>query len=193
MAGENLTIPLYLNEQKMNDMQPDLIGSFAIDGKSFELADWIRSTMDGQRQYHSMLFNDSAERKAAFKVKTKCPAIAKTKLYETRKRLVTDPDFHSPEPFRLAGIVWYASLSVRDTNPEDLEALSISLTLSRQPVRQAASPEAVNSIMAFRERLAQRELERQARLEEEEKAAPSESGKSRFATSLGNEPDDLPF
>jgi hypothetical protein len=193
MPNENITIPLYFNENKLTDMHPNLIGSFTIDGKSFELADWIRTTMDGQRQYHSMLFYGSAERKATLKEKSKCPASAKTKLYETRKRLATDPDFHAPEPFSLAGIVWYASLSVRDTNPEDLEALTISLTLSREPLRQAASPEAVSSITAFRERLAQRELERQARLEEEEKAAQSESGKSRFAASLDGDPDEIPF
>jgi hypothetical protein len=193
MPTENLIIPLYFNDNKMNDMQPDLVGSFTLDGKSFELADWIRTTMDRQRQYHSCLLYDAAERKAAFKDKSKCPPVSKFKLYETRKRLVTDPDFSCKEPFSLAGIVWYAALSVQDTNPEDLEALSINLTLSRQPMRQAASPEAVSSITAFRERLAQRELERQARLEEEQKEAPGESVKSRLAASIDGEPDDLPF
>jgi len=112
MIEQNLTFPLFANDKKLNEMHPDLIGDFALDGNSYEVAVWTRHSMDGSRMYHYVIFYDAAQRKAAFKAKTKYTPIGKFKLYEARKRLVTDPDFHSKDPIQLAEILWYASLFV---------------------------------------------------------------------------------
>jgi hypothetical protein len=158
---DNLTITMHPNVNKTNDLHPDLTGSFHLEGKSYELANWIRTTLDRQRQYHSILVYDSVARKAAFRSKTKCEPGAKLKLYETRKRVPQDPDFFTTEPFSLAGIVWYAAMWVSfNSDPNELDAMSFKLVFSRQPFRQAATPEAINSLSEFRDRLQEREKER---------------------------------
>jgi hypothetical protein len=163
MIPETLIVNLYGNANKLTDLHPDLVGSFALDGKSYDLADWIRTTLDLKRQYHSIIIHEAEKRKRAVQTKTKCEPVAKLKLYECRKRLGSDPDFFSREPFILAGIAWYAALLIRlKDDPDDLETMSFELTLSRQPVRQAPTPEAVHSMRELRNRLVEREKQRQA-------------------------------
>jgi hypothetical protein len=163
MIPETLIIDLYTNANKSTELHPDLVGSFPLEGKTYDLADWIRITLDLKRQYHSAIIHEAEKRKAAALAKTKCEAAAKFKLYECRKRLESDPDFFSSEPFIFAGITWYPTLRVRlNEDPNDLETMSFELTLTRQPVRQAPTPEAVHSMRELRNRLVEREKQRQA-------------------------------
>jgi hypothetical protein len=170
MINDTLTFSLFPNINKTNELHPDLIGKFSLAGKSYEAASWTRTTLDGQRQYHSVLIYDALGRAAAFRSKTKCQPTAKVKLYESRKRLETDPDFHGPDPFSLGDIIWYAALTVKfSQDPDDLETMSFTMTFKRQPTLQAASPEALTSLSSLRDRLVERERERkaeQARLEQ---------------------------
>jgi hypothetical protein len=163
MINESLTFPLFINGKKLNETHPDLTGDVNLDGKSYEVALWTRHTMDGTRMYHAGNLYDADQRKAAFKAKTKCAPLAKFKLYEARKRLVTDPDFHSEDPIPLGGILWYASLFV--TVPADsdaLEALNFRFVLSREATRQAPSEAIINTLSDLRARLMEREAERLA-------------------------------
>jgi hypothetical protein len=189
MLISTITISLSPNFNKRKELHPDLTGSLTIDGRNYDIADWIRTTMDGLRQYHSVNITDELERKAALKQKRKAESVAKFKMYETRKKLVTDPDFYAKEPFVLAGVPWYSSLTVRDTDSDDLEALNITLTLSREAVRQAPSSVAVDSLTAFKERLAERERERQKRLEKEAEDFSDDTG----SDGNNHDPDELPF
>jgi hypothetical protein len=197
MINDTLTFSLFPNINKTNELHPDLTGKFSLAGKSYEAASWTRTTLDGQRQYHSVLIYDALGRAAAFRSKTKCQPIAKVKLYESRKRLETDPDFHGPDPFSLENLVWYATLTVKfSQDPKDLELMGFTMSFSRQPTLQAASPEALTSLSALRDRLVERERERkaeQARLEQEkqEQAEFEKRQTEARAAAGGDEPDDL--
>jgi hypothetical protein len=175
----DVVIELITNPNKMDVMQPGLLGTCRFGETEVSLAFWGTPTRDGTRYYYSCAMHDAVKKKEAWKDDRKTiEPLHKLKLYEFRKAHPTDPDFATPESFIEAGAAWWGAMWVLlPEDPDALDQIRYFVVFGPKPFRPALSAQAKENTADAVARLLERrrELEvnafykaRQTRLDDEE-------------------------
>jgi hypothetical protein len=117
---------LCINQEKTRVDHPDIVGSIAVGAESYRVALWHQTTRDGAREYYSGVLQLASDRSS--------PRF-KLKLYEMRKAVAADPDYHSPSASPIGPHSLFAYLWIRPSKDPPGE-IAIGLELPRN--RQAA-------------------------------------------------------
>jgi hypothetical protein len=160
-SPEDIQVEPQPNPNKVDVMQPDLLGSCMLDGTAISLALWNTETRDGQRIYYSLTMHDTVKKKQAWQEGRKnIEPLHKLKLYEFRKGHPSDPDFATTEPFIAEGKPWWAFLWVLlPKDPTDVENIRYGLLFSLKPFKPALSDQARENAERNVARLLQRRKE----------------------------------
>jgi hypothetical protein len=178
---QDIEFQAHINAEFREVGNPMLLGETAINGQRLQFVAWENTTRDGRRVYYSCSICDLDERQ---RLRANTPkgekiqqtALAKFKCYEFRQRSTDDPDFASKDSFVLSDETFYAAMWVDNgADSDDPDQLSFTVNFSHEPVRQALTPQAKESVEHLKEHLGKR----RAKLAE---AAQTESGE-----------DSLPF
>ena len=111
-------VALFINQNNIHPMSPDLSGIGILDEHPISIACWTRRTIDNERMYHSFAISKPWKKGEPRVTLTK----KNQKLYEFNKQNDEDPDFQTPAAFELLGKQYWAALWVNDAeNPEDIE------------------------------------------------------------------------
>lgn len=165
--GDDVLIELMVNPNKIDVMQPDLIGGCTLGALEVDLSLWLATTRDGTRNYYSGSLNDSVrwrEARAASKQargdKPKIEPLHRLKFYEFRKSSSQDPDFTTPEPFIEANAVWWGSMWVLlPEDVEDVENIRYFVIFSHNGFRPALTEKAKENTSLSVARLLERRKE----------------------------------
>ena len=141
---DDIAIELMANPNKVDIMQPSLLGTAMFGQTAISLAFWLSRTRDNLRNYYSAAIHDALKKKTAWADgKKTIEPMHKLKFYEFRKSHVFDPDFATPEPFIEAGMSWWGSMwVVLPENLENFEAIQYFLVFSHRPFKPALSEQA---------------------------------------------------
>ena len=175
----DIVIELTANPNKVDVMQPSLLGICKFGETEVSLAFWGSTTRDGARYYYSCAMHDAVKEKEAWKNDRKTiEPLHKLKFYEFRKAHPTDPDFATPESFIEAGAAWWGAMWVLlPEDPDALDQIRYFVVFGPKPFRPALSAQAKENTADAVARLLERrrELEvnafykaRQTRLDDEE-------------------------
>jgi hypothetical protein len=160
-SPEDILVEPQPNPNKMDVMQPDLLGSCTFGGIAISLAFWNAQTRDGQRMYYSLALNDTVKQKQAWQEGRKnIEPLHRLKLYEFRKGHASDPDFATTECFIAEGKQWWAFLWVLlPEDPNDVENIRYYLLFSPKRFKPALSDPARENAARNVARLLQRREE----------------------------------
>jgi hypothetical protein len=178
-GARDIVIELTTNPNKIDVMQPSLLGTCNFCEIEVSLAFWWARTRDNTRDYYSCACHDAIKKKEAWANDRKTiPPLHKLKFYEFRKAHPSDPDFATPESFIEAGSVWWGAMWVLlPEDPDALDQIRYFVVFGPKPFRQGLSAQArenaADSVARLLER--RRELEvnafykaRQTELDDEE-------------------------
>jgi hypothetical protein len=159
--SRDVVVELTPNPNKVDIMQPGLLGLCNLGETKVSLALWYSRTRDGQRDYYSAALHDDVKKKEAWqKDRGTIPPLHKLKFYEHRKAHPTDPDFATPECFIEAGSVWWGAMwVVLPEDPDDLDAIRYFIVFSPKPFRPALSEQAKENAADSVARLLERRRE----------------------------------
>ena len=120
----DICIVLTVNANKVNLMQPALLGLAKFGELTVSLSLWWQETLNGQRDYYSMSIQDAVKAKELLQTKQKVESLAKLKLYQFRQNSLDDPDYVSSEAFLHEGRSFWALLWIDAPDFPDPEKLS---------------------------------------------------------------------
>jgi hypothetical protein len=140
----DIVVELITNPNKIDVMQPSLIGTCNFGGVEVSLALWWARTRDNTRDYYSCACHDAIKKKEAWANDRKTiPPLHKLKFYEFRKVNSNDPDFATPEPFIEGGSShWGAMWVILPEDPNALDQIQYIVVFSPKPFRPALSAQA---------------------------------------------------
>jgi hypothetical protein len=161
---QDIAIELTTNPNKVNVMQPSLLGSCRFGGLDVSLVFWFSETKDAQRNYYSCKCYDALKKKEAWqKDRKRIDPLHKLLFYEFRKTHTSDPDFTTPECFVEASASWWGAMwVVLPEDPDALDLIRYFVVFSSKPFRQALSAQAKESTAVGVARLLQRRKELEA-------------------------------
>jgi hypothetical protein len=160
----DIVVELTNNPDKVDIMQPSLLGSCKFGELDVRLAFWLSETKDKQRVYYSCACHDALKSKEAWQKDRKTiEPLHKLKFYEFRKTHTSDPDFAAPECFVEASASWWGAMWVLlPEDPDALDLIRYFVVFSSKPFRQALSAQAKESTAIDVARLLQRRKELEA-------------------------------
>jgi hypothetical protein len=163
----DIVVELTNNPNKVDVMQPSLLGSCKFGELDVRLAFWLSETKDKQRVYYSCACHDALKNKQALQKDRKTiEPLHRLKFYEFRKAHISDPDFATTECFVEAGASsWGAMWVILPEDPDAPDALDLIryfVVFSPKPFRQALSAHAKESAAIGVARLLQRRKELEA-------------------------------
>jgi hypothetical protein len=151
-----VSIDIWANASKQDEMSPDLKGHFEFEGQPLEIALWSRWTKAGDRMYHSFRITDPFKKGETPKVYVKGG-----KLYEIDSADSAGPDFQGPAAFELLGQSCWAAMWIEaESEGSDL---AFRLELLRKPFSTKLSKGAAETQQDLRDRTLERRREREAR------------------------------
>jgi len=160
---QDVVFEIFPNPNKVDSMQPDLLGTCMFGEIEVSLVFWGSKTRDGSRYYYSCAMHDAVKKREAWKSnRGTIPPLHKLHFYEHRQAHSTDPDFATPESFIEAGGVWWGGMWVREPeDPNALDQIRYGVVFSPKPFRPALSAQAkentANAVARLQKR--RRELE----------------------------------
>jgi hypothetical protein len=96
-----LCVLLQPNAAKVETMQPALLGSVRFGDDTFRIAGWWNQTRDGARDYYTLSIEEEEALHERLEEDRKPAPGTKAKLWQFRQQSAGDPDYASPEPFRI--------------------------------------------------------------------------------------------
>jgi hypothetical protein len=157
----DLVIELTPNPNKIDVMQPSLLGTCNFGDINTSLAFWWSQTRDKTRDYYSCAIHDAAKKKEAWANDRKTiPPLHKLHFYEHRKGHPSDPDFTTSDSFIEAGAEWFGGMWVLlPEDPDALDQIRYFVVFSPKPFRPALSAQAKENAADSVARLLERRRE----------------------------------
>jgi hypothetical protein len=158
---QDIIIELTNNPNKVDVMQPSLLGSCKFGELDVRLAFWFSETKLKDRTYYSCACHDALKKKQAWENDRKTiEPLHKLKFYEFRKTYSSDPDFDTKECFIEAGASWWGAMWViLPEDPDALDLIRYFVVFSSKPFREAMSAQAKENAALGVARLLQRRKE----------------------------------
>jgi hypothetical protein len=120
----DVVVELTPNPNKVDIMQPGLLGNVTLGGLEVSIVGWYSQTRNGQRGYYKLYLQDAIKNKEAWqRNRERVEPLHKLHFFEFRKAQPTDPDFAISKSFIEAGSDWWGAMWV--LLPEDPEALDL--------------------------------------------------------------------
>jgi hypothetical protein len=159
--AQDIVLELTSNSNKVDVMQPGLLGTCKLGEIEISLAFWGTPTRDNTRYYYSCAMHDAVKKKEAWaKDRKTIEPLHKLKFYEFRKVYPTDPDFATSESFLEAGSVWWGGMWVLlPEDPDALDQIRYFVVFSSKPFRPALSAQAKENAADAVARLLERRKE----------------------------------
>lgn len=120
---------LSINQEKIRVDHPDIVGSITLEPESYSIGLWHQTTKDGAREYYSGVMQLIGDRSQRFKIK----------LYEMRKAVPNDPEYHTPSSTQIGPHSLYGYLWIR---PSKNGEIAIGIELRETPRLQKLTDQA---------------------------------------------------